>query len=229
TSHDSGQLTTAHVDHLTLDAILHDWQSSDIGAVGVAGAATEKNGVWTVTGAGGDIWGPADAFHFLRRSINQNAHMRVRVNDLQNTNVFAKAGVMLRATTDPDSPAVILDAKPDGSVEFMARTAFGGDMTFLDGLPASPGPVWLDLSWSLSGGPPAARASVSKDGVNWMPLGYAPAFAAPSLLAGIAVTSHDTSHATTAHVQALSLLPMPGYPPGADPEVAGALNVDVGS
>src|SRR6185369_1913995 len=62
-----------------------------------------------------------------------------------------------------------------------------------------------------------------------MPLGYAPAFAAPSLLAGIAVTSHDTNHATTAHVQALSLLPMPGYPPGADPEVAGALNVDVGS
>src|SRR4029077_15724927 len=100
--------------------------------------------------AGGDIWGPADAFQFLHRSVEAtNQHVRVRVNDLQNTSAFAKAGLMLLSTADPDSPTVILDVKPDGGVEFMARTTWGGDMTFLDGLPAaSPGfPVWLDLSW----------------------------------------------------------------------------------
>jgi len=215
TSHDSGQLTTAHVDHLTLDSILSDWQSSDVGAVGVPGGATEANGIWTVAGAGADIWGPADAFHFLRRSVERtNQHVRVRVNDLQNTNVFAKAGVMLRTTADPDSPTVILDARPDGSVEFMARTAFGGEMTFLDGLAGgSPGPVWLDLSWrdGGDGAPATALASLSKDGVSWLPLaGSPPVYMAESFLAGIAVNSHDTSRSTTAHVQALSVLPLPG-------------------
>ena len=47
--------------------IPHPWQHGDIGAVGRAGSATYSDGVFSVTGSGADIWGTADAFHFLSR------------------------------------------------------------------------------------------------------------------------------------------------------------------
>jgi hypothetical protein len=223
TSHDSGQLTTARVDHLTLDLVVRDWLSSDVGSVGVSGGAAEDNGIWTVTGAGADIWGPADGFHFLRRSVRgTNQHVRVRASDLQNTNGFAKAGVMLRTTSDPDSPTVILDVKPDGAIEFMARETWGGEMTFLDGLAATPGheAAWLDLSWRQGGDgqPVSVLASGSRDGISWFAIAGAPrVYLARTFLAGAAVTSHDITHATTAHLQGLSLLSNPSE------------NLDIGS
>jgi hypothetical protein len=215
TSHESGQLTTAHIDHLTLDPMIGDWISSDVGASGVSGGATKTEGIWTVLGAGADVWGPADAFRFLRRSTDRtNQHVRVRVNDLQNTSPFAKSGVMLRTTADPDSPTVILDVKPDGGVEFMVRETWGGEMRFLDGLaaPSSNFGTWLDLSWREGGNgqPATVRASVSRDGVSFLVLAGAPhVYFAESFLAGVAVSSHDTSRTATSRLQALSLLPDP--------------------
>src|SRR6266851_883206 len=90
------------------------WNSADIGDVGIAGGDAETNGVWTVQGAGGDIWGAADAFHFVYRPAGtDDMQILARVDDLQNTNPFAKAGVMLRASLYPSAATVILDAKPN--------------------------------------------------------------------------------------------------------------------
>src|SRR5580765_2082477 len=100
--------------------------STDVGPVGLAGSATvDSNGNWTVSGSGGDIWGTTDAFQFPHQTFGSAGSLTVRVDSLQDTNAFAKAGVMIRASLDPGAAMAILDIKPDGGVEFMTRAVSG--------------------------------------------------------------------------------------------------------
>ena len=59
--------------------------------------------------------------------------MFARVTSLDDTDPYAKAGIMIRASTDPSAADVILDVKPDGGIEFMTRSAAGGTTNFLGG------------------------------------------------------------------------------------------------
>src|SRR5439155_3569047 len=43
------------------------WTDGDIGAVGAGGSSSVSGGTFTVTGSGADIYGSADAFHFVYR------------------------------------------------------------------------------------------------------------------------------------------------------------------
>src|SRR5215831_21328247 len=72
------------------------WQNQDVGNVGLAGSASynASSGVMTISGAGADIWGTADAFQFAYRSQAGDDYFMARVTSIQNTNQLAKAGVM---------------------------------------------------------------------------------------------------------------------------------------
>jgi hypothetical protein len=168
------------------------WTSTDVGDAGIAGGAVFQSGVWTVQGAGQDIWGTADAFQFLYRIVNGDSrHMVVRVDDLQDTNPFAKAGLMLRASLGADGATVILDVKPNNEVEFMSRPSAGDAMVHLGGTFVSL-PAWLQLAWENG----TVTASVSQDNVKWTAVGDV-SFTLPSIYdAGVAVTSHDTTQPT---------------------------------
>jgi endoglucanase len=52
----------------------YPWLTQDIGAVGVTGGASLSNGVFTVTGAGADIWGTFDALRFVYVSVSGKLH-----------------------------------------------------------------------------------------------------------------------------------------------------------
>jgi hypothetical protein len=214
TSHDQTQLTTAHVTGLTAVSLPPaGWHSSDVGDVGQVGSAVETNGVWTINGAGGDIWGAADAFHYLWRGESGGGpQLRVRIDDLKTTHAFAKAGLMVRQTLDADSPTVVLDVTPSGNVEFMVRDTKGGEMKYLGGATVT-FPVWLSLSNASAPQGTGYFAGVSQDGVHFTGLVTNPApFGSQTVAAyyvGVAVTSHDTSQLTTAHVLGFS----EGIPP----------------
>src|SRR4029077_5861855 len=49
------------------------WSDGDIGSTGLAGSAGYANGVFTVTGAGAQIYGTADAFHFVYQPLSGDA------------------------------------------------------------------------------------------------------------------------------------------------------------
>ena len=207
TSHDTTKLNTAHFESLHLIASGSGWRSTDIGTVGVPGSAVEDNGAWSVTGAGGDIWSTVDAFQFLHRSaLPDGQHLIVRVDDLENTHPFAKAGLMLRTSLDPGAPTVILDVKPDGEVEFMTRGTQDDRMRFIAGTTVTM-PVWLQLSWAGEVSIARVTASVSQDKVHWSELAPGALLErAPRFQAGIAVTSHHEGLPATAHFRGLSLL-----------------------
>ena len=188
---------------------VQDWTSADIGAVGMSGSAVENKGVWTVQGAGGDVWGADDAFHFVYRPARTDeVQILTRVDDMENTNPFAKAGVMLRASLDPSAATVILDSKPNGEIEFMARSVDGGQMSYIGGAFVTL-PAWVRLTWEQpsSDNVVFALAWVSHDGVAWSQIaGHAEfRYRASNIDAGAVVTSHDTARLNTAHFQSLSV------------------------
>lgn len=180
---------------LSSPAAAQNWSPTDIGAVGVPGRATpDGHGAWTVEGSGADIWGAADSFQFVQGDATYRSFVIVRVDDLQNTNAFAKAGIMLRSGLDADSATFIVDVKPDGFVELMHRQNKGGSMEYLNGKQMT-FPVWLQLNWE--GG--NANALVSEDGDNWFEIGGGSITVSYPAKTGLAVTSHDNSRLATAH------------------------------
>jgi regulation of enolase protein 1 (concanavalin A-like superfamily) len=148
--------------------------------------------VFTVRGAGADIWGAADAFQSVLQPISGDVQIVVRVSSLQNTNTFAKAGVMLRATTAADSAHVILDVRPNGAIEFMTRPTTAAATTFVSTAIQVP-PAWLKLTRVGN----LVTAFVSSDGSIWTQVGMTTFYTSAAAVVGMVVTSHDSSQLNT--------------------------------
>jgi regulation of enolase protein 1 (concanavalin A-like superfamily) len=197
TSHDTTALNTS-----TFDSVFVASQAgsdTDVGQVGVPGSVDVSNGVTTMNGSGADIWGTADAFNFFYQGLLGDGQIIARVTSLQDTNPYAKAGVMIRASTDPSAADVILDVLPGGSIEFMMRDATGDSTAFLAGASTSI-PVWLKLARSG----PVITGSMSANGSAWSVVGTTTLSIAPDALIGLAVTSHDFGVLNTATFDNLS-------------------------
>jgi regulation of enolase protein 1 (concanavalin A-like superfamily) len=180
--------------HLALaQSLPTPWSSQDVGTVGLAGSASFASGVFTVRGAGADIWGTADAFQSVLQPVTGDAQIVVRVTSLQNTNTYAKAGVMLRATTAANSAHVILDVRPNGSIEFMTRPTTGAATTWPSGGTQNP-PAWLKLTRAGN----TVSGFVSADGSTWTPVGSTTLTISAGAMLGMVVTSHDTTQINTA-------------------------------
>ena len=221
TSHDPSNLTRAQVEGLSVGSQeVPGWWSTDVGDVGQTGSASETNGIWTVRGGGADIWGATDAFHYVYRArTGRVGALEVRVTDLQDSSPFAKAGLMIRTGLDPSAATVLVDVRPTGDVEFMARSADGADMQYLGGKNVTV-PVWLRLTWSPPASPSApvnVSAFVSQDKITWTQVAQPASLPLPPVFGafplapntiypvGIVVTSHDVSQLNTAHFDGLSL------------------------
>jgi hypothetical protein len=187
------------------------WNAADVGDVGQPGSTSHDADTWTVSGAGADIWGAADAFHFAYTPTDNDADIYVRVGSEQPTHQFAKAGLMIRESLNPSADHVLVDVKPDGGIEVLTRRFIDGRTTrFVAGATAS-FPVWLRLRrrggsvavfMATSAMCPAANASCS----SWTLLAdQIPFFAFSNALVGMAVTSHDTSRLNSAVFDSLHL------------------------
>jgi hypothetical protein len=69
------------------------WSHQDVGVVGVAGSAAlnTATNVYSVKGAGADIWGTANAFHYAYKAMTGDGVAIARVATVQNTNAWTKA------------------------------------------------------------------------------------------------------------------------------------------
>jgi len=226
TSHVAGTINTSTFDNVavtgggsgpcTTGTLPSPWTDQDIGPTGLAGCTSYSNGVFTVAGAGSDIWGTADSFHFMSQSIGGDGQIVARVASLQNTNTYAKAGIMWRETLAAGSSHVILDVRPNGSIEFMSRSSAGGSTTFIAGTTRT-FPVWLKLTRSGS----AIAGWVSADGATWAPVGTAAITMTAAANVGVAVTSHTTSALSTSTLDNVSVTG--ATPPPDTATVVGAL------
>jgi probable HAF family extracellular repeat protein len=181
---------------------LEPWASYDIGDITIAGSTSYHDGEFTVSGSGADIWGTDDAFRYVYQETWGDAEIVARVTSLEDTNEFAKAGVMMREGLTPGSATVILDVKPDGGIEYMVRDATGAEMRFLqDGQQQAP--VWLKLRRMGR----FVDGFYSADGITWHAVNTTGVPFRSFSHAGLAVTSHDVGVAMTARFDHVSVMP----------------------
>jgi outer membrane protein assembly factor BamB len=172
------------------------WSCADIGAATPVGSQDFASGTWSVRGGGGDIWQGGDQFHYDWQTLGGDGSMVANLVSQGNTNAWAKAGVMFRASTDPNSAYYALLVTPTNGIVIQHRDAQGGASSQIKTVGAAP----QYLKITRVGGTNFA-AFLSPDGNTWTEIAgdsvSIPGLSGP-LLAGMAVTAHDTGQLSTA-------------------------------
>jgi outer membrane protein assembly factor BamB len=193
------------------------WTCTDIGGAMPPGTDSLANGTWNETGGGGDIWGAADAFHFVYQTLTADGTVTAHITAQQNTSAWAKAGVMMRATTDPGSPHYAVFVTPGNGIAVQWRTAQGGSTSQL--LTSGAVPAYLMIGRYTSGTQVYYTAYTSPDGANWTAIAGSTQVISMTgpLLAGIAITSHNQGTASAVTLDTVSVNATELPPPGACP------------
>jgi hypothetical protein len=175
-----------------------DWTREDVGILSlwfrghpayVGGFTEGPTGTYTMVASGEDIWGNSDQFHFAWKEHSGAASIIAKVESVENTHGFAKAGVMIRDTLEADSANATLLITPENGVRFQFRNTAGGitDRFFEEGITA---PQWVKLERTVGG---LVRAYYSADGSTWTQLNLTTVAMNTPMYIGLALTSHDTA------------------------------------
>ena len=151
-------------------------------------------GTFTMTASGADIWNingvEADEFHFAYKTLTGAGSIVAKVVSVSNTNGWAKAGVMIRESLNPDSAHAFACVTPSNGVASQGRPSTGG-VSFNTNQTGITAPYWVKLERSISGN---FTVSHSANGTTWQPVTGAVAQNIPmgsNVYIGLAVTAHD--------------------------------------
>ena len=149
-------------------------------------------GTFTMTDSGTDIWYQSDEFHYAYKMLTGAGSIVAKVQSLDNTNDWAKAGVMIRETLDPDSAHAYMVVTPAAGVSFQRRLGTGADSTSDNSTTGDEAaPHWVKIDRSISG---SFTASHSAIGATWETLGTPLNITmGANVYVGLAVTSHDAA------------------------------------
>jgi hypothetical protein len=199
TSHKDGTLATGTFDNVSIRA-LASWSDRDIGSVGVAGSGHDDctvqteppcGAVVTLQGSGADIWGTADAFHLRANDIAHHG-IAARVLSVSNTNVWTKAGVMIRDSFAANAPHVMVVVSPSKGVAMQYRGTAGGVSSTIT--VAGVAPKWVRLGRTGS----TFVGEWSNDGLSWTEIGRVDVTMEEFAVGGLVLTSHDNARLATA-------------------------------
>jgi regulation of enolase protein 1 (concanavalin A-like superfamily) len=202
-SKDNSALSAATFDNVAITQFPAPWVNENIGATGPVGTAEFFGGTYTVSGSGADIYGTADAFRFVRQPLSGDGSIIARVASVQNTNAWAKAGVMIRESLNTDSKNAIMEISASaGQSCFQYRSATAGTTNTSAKLAAS-APRWVRLTRAGN----LLAGSISTDGANWTPVGSATFSMTSEIYIGLAVTSHDNAQTCEAVFDSVIVVP----------------------
>ena len=192
-------LTVLPTTVITLPSV---WFDGDVGSVGLVGSASYANGTFTVQGAGAQIYGTADAFHFVYQPLLGDGTIVARVVSLQGGSSYVTAGVMIRETLTPGSTnAKTADWGTYGSIYFDVRATTGGSTSELGSVHVAL-PYWVKLVRSGN----TFTSYTSLNGVSWVQLGASQTISmAQNVYVGLAVNSGSTAALATATFDNVSI------------------------
>ena len=187
---------------------LRDWTQQDVAEMSLwfrgypasVGSFVEgPAGTYTITASGTDIWdltglgqGYHDEFHFAYKTLSGPGYIVAKIESVDNTDPWAKAGVMIRETLDPDSVHAFACITPGNGVAAQGRYDIGG-ASFNWNQTGAAAPHWVKLERDFSSN---FTVSHSTNGTTWQPVeGAAPQNVPMSanVYVGLALTAHDAS------------------------------------
>jgi polygalacturonase/regulation of enolase protein 1 (concanavalin A-like superfamily) len=199
------------------------WSNQDVGAVGASGSSTTTTNAdgtvsATVRGSGVDIWDTADEFQFDYQLLTGDGTITARVASLQQTNNWAKAGVMIREQLTTGSTNAFVAVTPANGVDFQRRNTTGSASGYTAGPLSVTAPYWVRLTRSGN----LFSAYSSADGTTWTFIGQTTITMPTTAYVGLAVTSHSDGTLNTTSFDHVTVS-------SAGPPASGWSNQDVGS
>jgi hypothetical protein len=154
----------------------------------------ETGGKLTVTGEGADIWGTADQFTYVYKTLSGDGYLSARVTSKgTGSNTWAKGGVMIRDGLEAGAAhaMMVLTDNSDGAggngASFQWRASTDGSSANSDATAVIDAPYYVMIERKGD----SLFASVSADGTNWTQMGTPQYIGMTSpVYAGICVTSH---------------------------------------
>jgi len=199
-----GTLTSVAIASVTVKAteptapqLPSPWHAQDIGATGATGSTTSgaSAGSFAVKGAGANVYGTTDAFHFVSQSASgQDVQIVARIDAFSASQGWAKAGVMMRAGTDAGAKNAYMYVTATNGVQFAVRDTTGGTTWSSTHVPSATIPQWVKLvrhGNTLSG-------YASANGSTWQLIGSRSVDLGSTTLSGLAVTSRLAGTLATA-------------------------------
>ncbi|HEY2907429.1 MAG TPA: phospholipase D-like domain-containing protein [Vicinamibacterales bacterium] len=178
------------------------WTDRDIGAVPIAGSAQYSSGTFTITASGADVWGTADAFHFVYHTLTGDGSIQARVASVHEANAWSKAGVMIRESLAANSKHAFMLVSSAKGVAMQWRPATGGTSLNATGSASAP-PRWVRLVRSGN----TITGYESADGSSWTAISSQTISMASTVYVGLAATSHTTSATTSTQITNVTTSP----------------------
>ncbi|MGB2864077.1 MAG: hypothetical protein WBC05_12175, partial [Sedimentisphaerales bacterium] len=197
---------------LTLNAV-RDWTAEGVAELSIwfrgnpasVGSFVEGPvGTYTMTASGADIWNTADEFHFASKILTGPGSIVARVESVEQTDNWAKAGVMIRETLDAGSKFAAVYITPtnaDGTAtngcRFQARIDTDASADSDSGVATTEqtaivAPYWVKLERDVGGN---FRGYYSSNGSTWQSMSWNPQSISMSsnVYVGLALTSHNAA------------------------------------
>lgn len=154
-------------------------------------------GTYTMTATGEDIWYGADEFHYAYKTLTGTGSIVAKVLSVDNTDPWAKAGVMIRETLDAGSKFAAVYITPGNGCRFQARMDTDIDATSDTSVATAEQiaiavPYWVKLERDVAGN---FRGYYSTNGTTWQQMSWNPRNISMNSMVyvGLALTSHNTS------------------------------------
>jgi regulation of enolase protein 1 (concanavalin A-like superfamily) len=192
------------------------FKHTDVGNPSIPGVVSiTKTGV-DITAGGEDVWGTKDEFSFVYIQKTGDFDFVSRIESLTPAHLYTKAGLMAREDLTADSRHIFFQVfadnnsrnKNNGGYEFQYREMKGAEMKAIyppafTGTPEFPVAypnTWIRLQRTNND----FTGYYSADGKNWKAFTTYTLTLPSKIYLGLAVTSHNVSHAATAKFRNIS-------------------------
>ena len=151
-------------------------------------------GYLTVWSKGSSIWNTSDSFRYIHQSMSGDFDVKLRIVSPpteSGAGEYAKAGLMVRASTAADSAHIMLSATNSNGLQFAYRSSTGGGTDWVTPGTAMTYPVWVRLVRSGDN----FTGYYSSDGTAWTNYGNIdlPNIPTNNIKIGLNVASYNSS------------------------------------
>ncbi|WP_162026985.1 MULTISPECIES: DUF1349 domain-containing protein [unclassified Lentimonas] len=173
----------------------------NVGSPGLSGSMSHEDGAYVLEGSGNDIWSTSDNFFYTSQLRNGDQTMIARVADLENTNTWAKSGIMMRESLDANAKHVMVAVRPDKKVAMFWRNTTGGSSAYSGLVGDTTNAKWVKLVRSGD----SFTGYYSTNGTTWTTLATKTVSMAADVEVGLATCSHSNASLTSSTFTDISI------------------------
>jgi M6 family metalloprotease-like protein len=182
------------------------WNHIDIGTPAVAGFSAIEGGKFLVESTSYDIWGSSDNFRYLYTTLNGDGSIIAKRVSVNKVNSWAKAGLMIRESLNPNSVYSMLMYTPRNYLRVQQRTVTGANAVDnpdqITDLHVYETYQWMKITRSGN----LIVSYISRDKINWILMDVETIAMQQQIFVGIAVASGNGANTTIAQFDEVSVI-----------------------